>query len=486
MNVTFVPGEQNGYQPRALHEHALLGYAIFLLLVKIIFLFGLTVYPVIVYSSEITQKKILELANDARRDAGREPLVMNERLTRAATKKAQEMLDSEYFAHVSPSGKSPWTWIKNEGYVYRIAGENLGIDFFEVEALHDAWMASSTHRDNILCERFEEIGIGVVQGEYDGLDTVVAVQMFASPLEGVQSDPEVVTPSFEERAILPSMAMVLPTMTPTATPTPVPTPSLVERSLEAPLIVPVITEPYGGSYVSSSTRTVHGVANEGSRIALLIQGEEVVRDIVVGSSGEFSISVPIERLKEGSYEFVVVATNHEERLFSDPLEVIVDTTAPAVFPRAECVERESGELRVQTYRFSVIGAERVVASSEEFPVKLNHEEDELYSVALPDDLSQRATIIVEARDTAGNVTTERIVYDPRELASDRACSHVPRILGLTYGEMESTANSVIGFVGLYVFLVLILNVVVNVRVQHPRLIFHALVFLAFMAIILVV
>jgi regulator of replication initiation timing len=47
--------------------------------------------------------------------------------------------------------------------------------------LLDAWMNSPGHRANILNSKYEEIGIAVLKGEFEGKTTWLAVQEFGRP-----------------------------------------------------------------------------------------------------------------------------------------------------------------------------------------------------------------------------------------------------------------------------------------------------------------
>jgi hypothetical protein len=71
--------------------------------------------------------------------------------------------------------------VRDTGYKYSFVGENLAIDFDENEDVIDAWMASVSHRKNILNARYEEIGIAAVEGIFMGEKTIVVAQIFAEP-----------------------------------------------------------------------------------------------------------------------------------------------------------------------------------------------------------------------------------------------------------------------------------------------------------------
>lgn len=131
-------------------------------------------------ASDITADNIINLVNKARVDVNAAVLVKNDLLEKAAQKKAQDMIDNNYFAHVSPEGKSPWFWIEKTGYDYQYAGENLAINYTNAKDEHNAWMESPSHRKNILNSDYQEIGVAVREGTINGHKTIVAVQMFGA------------------------------------------------------------------------------------------------------------------------------------------------------------------------------------------------------------------------------------------------------------------------------------------------------------------
>jgi hypothetical protein len=93
------------------------------------------------------------------------------------------MAANGYFAHVSPTGKTPWYWLQQVGYRYSFAGENLAVDFDDSKAVEDAWMASPTHHANIVKPQYTRVGYGVASGTYEGKQTTFVVQLFATPSE---------------------------------------------------------------------------------------------------------------------------------------------------------------------------------------------------------------------------------------------------------------------------------------------------------------
>lgn len=132
-------------------------------------------------ASEISSTYLVELANKDRQKKGVAPLQYNKKLERAAFLKAENMMKLQYWAHYGPNKESPWQFIIQSGYSYAYAGENLAKGFSDSDSVHEAWMASPTHRANILDSQFQDVGIAIVKGNLQGANIFLVVQMFGSP-----------------------------------------------------------------------------------------------------------------------------------------------------------------------------------------------------------------------------------------------------------------------------------------------------------------
>ena len=130
--------------------------------------------------SSLNPADIISLTNLQRQQAGLDPLIPNEKLAQAAQTKAQDMFLNDYWDHYSPTDNPPWTFILNAGYDYHYAGENLAKDYNDAPKLVQAWMDSPAHRENILNQDYQDIGIAVVTGTLNDKETVLIVQMFGT------------------------------------------------------------------------------------------------------------------------------------------------------------------------------------------------------------------------------------------------------------------------------------------------------------------
>jgi uncharacterized protein YkwD len=112
---------------------------------------------------------VLCLINHKRAEGGESPLVPSAQLEEAAESHCQELIDDDYFAHVSPSGETPVDRIRRTGYipgptVGYVIGENLAWGTYQLstpQAIVSAWIASPGHLANILEAQYRETGIAV-------------------------------------------------------------------------------------------------------------------------------------------------------------------------------------------------------------------------------------------------------------------------------------------------------------------------------------
>lgn len=132
----------------------------------------------------LLQSKIISETNRQRKENGNLPaLTENQKLNEAAAAKANDMFVNQYFEHVSPFGIDPGKLVQNYGYEYVVAGENLILGNFssEQEVVQD-WMDSPGHRANILNNRYTEIGVAIIKGNYKGETVWIGVQEFGLPM----------------------------------------------------------------------------------------------------------------------------------------------------------------------------------------------------------------------------------------------------------------------------------------------------------------
>lgn len=177
----FVPKEENNYRAKVLHSDFLTYYLLIALFLTFVFKHT-GVSNVLGLATDITVNKLYELTNQQREKNGLPDLIYSNKLSAAAYNKAQDMFAKNYWSHYAPDGKTPWDFILSSGYQYEYAGENLAKNFLLSDGVVDAWMKSSTHRDNILRNNYTEVGFAIVNGTLNGEQTTLVVQMLGKPL----------------------------------------------------------------------------------------------------------------------------------------------------------------------------------------------------------------------------------------------------------------------------------------------------------------
>ena len=191
INHYLVPHHSNNHKAKALHSKTIFIVVLFLLLfqISLTYLLPKSGIKILGYASSIPAEEVVMLTNQKRAEAGLAALTYDDTLTQAARKKGEDMLERDYWAHVAPDGTEPWKFFIDVGYNYRYAGENLARDFTNPTSTVDAWMASPTHKDNMLSPKYKEIGIAVVEGDLNGVDTTIVIQLFGARHADVVSEP---------------------------------------------------------------------------------------------------------------------------------------------------------------------------------------------------------------------------------------------------------------------------------------------------------
>ncbi len=177
----FIPKEDNNYRAKALHTDFLTYYLLIALFLTFVFK-QTNLQNVLGFATDISVDKLYQLTNQQRERNGLSDLSYNDKLANAAAQKAQDMFNQNYWAHYGPNGVTPWDFILRSNYQYEFAGENLAKNFLFSQGVMDAWMNSSSHRENILRRDYSGVGFAVVNGILNGEQTTLVVQMFGKPL----------------------------------------------------------------------------------------------------------------------------------------------------------------------------------------------------------------------------------------------------------------------------------------------------------------
>src|SRR3989344_7862290 len=159
------PHPSNNHRAKVLHPKILLLIISFFIFSSLFFSSNLNPLGArIKAAADVSVQELLQFTNQKRTENNLSILTLNDQLSVAAENKAQDMFEKDYWAHNSPSGTTPWEFIKGAGYNYVFAGENLARGFKNSDDIVNAWMASSTHRTNLLSPKYREVGFAVKSG----------------------------------------------------------------------------------------------------------------------------------------------------------------------------------------------------------------------------------------------------------------------------------------------------------------------------------
>lgn len=314
----FIPHHRNNYHPHIFSHRLTSLFALLLVTVKIFSISYLSLgTPLPVYSSAVTRNNIALLTNESRKSFNLNTLKSNPILDSAAQAKANDMASKSYFAHTSPDGRLPWNFIQSAGYNYIMAGENLAVNFTEAENVSEAWMNSPTHKANILNKDFEEIGIGIAQGNYGGKDSVFVVQMFGTPAEEkitLKSQPTEVArqsaPAPTQQALAPAPAQARETADVIG---------IVKPVLEADLQIEDVAVAVEKDQVRLSVKTSLPAVK-----VLAVYGQKA-RMLTPAPDGLWIASVPLQSLTENNQKLAIKVYDINERVASKEAAVFADS-----------------------------------------------------------------------------------------------------------------------------------------------------------------
>ncbi len=219
----FIAGDHNNFKPRLFTEAAaLVVLALFIGAIAAVQGGSSIILKNQNFFAEVYPSIVASLTNNGRTSVNLQPLTYNKTLELAAKHKVDDMIARQYFAHTSPGGKQPWDWIREAGYNYEYAGENLAINFSDSVDVYQAWMNSPGHRANILNKNFTEIGVATAKTIVDGKESVLVVEMFGRA-KGSPAPVATTQPTQPKKPVIEPSKDIAPAPTPIFQPRPVPT-----------------------------------------------------------------------------------------------------------------------------------------------------------------------------------------------------------------------------------------------------------------------
>jgi len=133
------------------------------------------------------EEQVLAAINELRQEHGLVALRLNPQLAATARQHSLSMAKHGYFEHTSLDGSAFWKRDRKYGGHSRLwaLGENLawGSPGLSAHQALKLWLASPTHRENLLSPAWREIGLGAVhavgaRGVYDGRDATILTADF--------------------------------------------------------------------------------------------------------------------------------------------------------------------------------------------------------------------------------------------------------------------------------------------------------------------
>lgn len=124
------------------------------------------------YAPGSLDRAVAESVNACRREAGLPALVLDTRLCAIASVRAREM--SVVLSQNRPDGSAGISVLREYGYSYGAAAENLWFGNGNATSIADKWMASEAHREKLLMEEASVIGVGSYTSS-DGVTYVAAL-----------------------------------------------------------------------------------------------------------------------------------------------------------------------------------------------------------------------------------------------------------------------------------------------------------------------
>ena len=378
----FIPTKRNNHKPYLLSKVAIVFYSFILIFVNS---FGGLIGLTEVQASTISSTNVINLTNQERVRYGLNTLTTNAKLSSAALAKANDMFEKQYWDHFGPNGETPWQFIRATDYDYVYAGENLAKGFKTAEGIHEAWMASPTHKANIVSSNYKDIGVAVVEGELLGKQTTLVVQMFGNLTDEVYGAAQ--TPPKEED---------IPPTPPASSEQKV----VVNKEVGEIKSIRIISPKNGDVVTDSSTAVKGDSVNAGSNYVVEVYDEKSL-------VGETNANSPDwEFVKNGDWvegEHTIYAQLKKEDIKSNTVAFKVDSTAPTVVKESISVQRE-GEYYILSFQVEgEMDSLNMVIGSEAIDTKYELKEG-LVVISLSKERVKGATVTLVLSDEYGNIS----------------------------------------------------------------------------------
>jgi hypothetical protein len=452
------------------------------LVIKVILVIFLIVLPISAWLTPDLlleqSQKIIQLTNSIRNNLGVKPLTESSLLNQAASNKAEDMLNNQYFAHISPDQKDVTSWLTGVGYNYSYAGENLAIGFASAEDVVNAWTQSQTHYNNMVDPDFSEIGVGMISGLYNNYETTLVAQYFASP----KIVPAIVPP--EEIIEEP-------------TPPPSNQPPINEqldkqkvlsqkKLIPEPLYAPQLIQPQDNFLTHNNGVELIIFAPQAEAVKIYNNNNKIAeKNIINGDTINFNIN-----LEEGAHTIILESVKGEESVFSKEYNLTVDNTPPIIeYDKSYVMIEESPNNKskiVKAFVFLSTDTSAAKVNFNSYEINLVQDENEIekwtgeLTIFEEDNeiiLSPIVLPSLTAQDQAGNIVTDNIqwltivpVKPSLTTQYTFAKDNLPKFIQPLF-----TLSSIYYKILLTIAIVaLLLSIFIEIKRQHPHIILSAL------------
>ncbi len=418
-----IPNYKNSFHPFLIRKPLLVLYTACLLTVN----FLSPNFRETAYAGSVKSSVLVEMLNNERRAHGLNELNIDSRLVTAAYDKAEDIFDKQYWSHYGPSGETPWQFILGSGYDYVYAGENLAKGFNSSEGVHNAWMASKTHRENMLNANYQDVGIAVVPGELNGEYVILVVEMFGS----LSSEPAESLP--ETYSVLGNYEID-------------------------------ITFPNQGDILADNFTRIKGRAGSGGIVLNLFDNEEEIADLIC-EEGVWDYR-PDKPWSEGEH---TIRVEDEEQISVDEVEFVIDTVAPEIHEDSFSItDKTGGAVDKVEALVRVEGAPKeVVLMVGELSRDMESKGDDTYVTDVPQSaLESKEKISIFAVDAAGNNNVVDVSGDVLGSNSNDQIDNA--FLGITLNSKTITIFNRLVLLVIIVLLVIDSIYLLKLNILHTR------------------
>lgn len=521
----FLPHEDNNYHPYVLHSERLWFYASSAILVKLVVVVFVFLLPVAAWLTpdlmSQESKRIVSLTNDLRSSLNLSPLQESAVLNQAAYNKAQDMLVQQYFAHLGPDGKRVSSWLKNAGYDYLMAGENLAIGFASADEVVEAWKNSPTHYANLVDPAWQDIGVGMASGAYNQVDTTLVAQFFGRPRPApvapvvvkdvTQVSPVQIPATPTQQVVVNKPATNTVKNSPVAIQQPKPeeiinTPAspssaietevLAETAIKYPLAKPEILNLQNNWLSKEASLQLDVLAKNADKVEVYDQNKLIVSQ--AKNLTKENISLFLE-LREGTHRLKIVAWQGNQNLSSDIYLGNLDFSPPTVDLEKTSILVDAPEakdekiLKVEAYLSSDVAVANLILGQTKFA--LNFDEQlkawTIYKVLAETEqgfLSPMILPSLQVIDQAGNEILTDLEW--KNIVPSKSSIFEQYFYLKKTQAPASRAIFNISIIYYRIFFALLailaaLNIFVHIRHQHYKVILSSLALLVFIGLLLV-